>query len=68
LLWLKKTENVIKVLFKISVGKRNKVEEVTLDMAVNMELIVKRSFSKAVRVIDRFHLQKLVLYKKVCPK
>ena len=31
----------------------------TLDMAGNMGLIVKRSFPKAVRVIDRFHVQKL---------
>ena len=54
-----KAENVIKILFKIPVGKRNKVEEVTLDMAGNMGLIVKRSFPKAVRVIDRFHVQKL---------
>jgi transposase len=54
-----KAENVIKILLKIPIGKRNKVKEVTLDMAGNMGLIVKRSFPKATRVIDRFHVQKL---------
>jgi len=54
-----KAENVIKILLKIPVSERNKVQEVTLDMAGNMSLIVKRSFPKAVRVIDRFHVQKL---------
>ena len=54
-----KAENVIKVLFKIPTSKRNNVKEVTLDMAANMGLIVKRSFPLATRVIDRFHVQKL---------
>ena len=54
-----KAEIIIKILSKIPVRKRNKVEEVTLDMAANMRLIVKHSFINAVRVIDRFHVQKL---------
>jgi transposase len=54
-----KATTIIKILSKIPVSKRNKVEEVTLDMAANMGLIVKHSFAKAVRVIDRFHVQKL---------
>jgi len=54
-----KADTIIKILLKIPIGKRNKVEEVTLDMAANMGLIVKRSFINAVRVIDRFHVQKL---------
>lgn len=54
-----KADTIIKILSKIPVKKRNKVEEVTLDMAANMGLIVKRSFINAVRVIDRFHVQKL---------
>jgi transposase len=54
-----KAETVIRILLKISIGKRNKVKEVTLDMAGNMGLIVKKSFPKATRVIDRFHVQKL---------
>ena len=33
--------------------------EITLDMAGNMELIAKRCFRSAVRVTDRFHVQKL---------
>ncbi|MNE20164.1 Transposase [compost metagenome] len=33
--------------------------EITLDMAGNMELICKRCFPQAVRVTDRFHVQKL---------
>ena len=54
-----KAETVIRILLKIPIGKRNKVKEVTLDMAGNMGLIVKKSFPKASRVIDRFHVQKL---------
>ncbi|MCP4653738.1 MAG: transposase [Candidatus Omnitrophica bacterium] len=54
-----KSENVIEVLRKIPVAKRNKVKEVTLDMAGNMGLIVTRSFPKAVKVTDRFHVQQL---------
>jgi transposase len=54
-----KADTVIRILLKIPIGKRNKVKEVTLDMAGNMGLIVKKSFPKATRVIDRFHVQKL---------
>jgi transposase len=54
-----KAETVIRILLKIPIGKRNKVKEVTLNMAGNMGLIVKKSFPKATRVIDRFHVQKL---------
>ena len=36
-----------------------KVKEITLNMAVNMGLIVKKSFPHATQVIDRFHVQKL---------
>ena len=54
-----KAKDVIKVLAKISSKKRELVKEVTLDMAANMNLIIKRSFPKASRVIDRFHVQKL---------
>jgi transposase len=56
-----KAEDVIKVLQKISIVKRNKVQEVTLDMAGSMNLIVKRSFPKATRVTDRFHVQQLAI-------
>lgn len=54
-----KAEDVIEVLRKLPKNKRNKVEEVTLDLAANMGVIVKRSFPKAVLVSDRFHVQRL---------
>lgn len=54
-----KSESVIDVLTKIPKRLRDKVEEITLDMAGSMNLIVKRCFTKATKVIDRFHVQKL---------
>lgn len=54
------SEEVIEVLNKIPKSKRNKVKEVTLDMANSMNKIVNKSFPKATKVIDRFHVQKLV--------
>lgn len=54
-----RSENIIDTLKKIPKAIRDQVEEVTLDMAGSMNKIVKRSFSKASRVIDRFHVQKL---------
>lgn len=54
-------ETVIEYLSKINLPKRNKVKEITLDMAPNMELIAKRCFPKAVLVTDRFHVQKLAV-------
>lgn len=52
-------ETVKEVLMKIPDHQRRKVKEVTLDMAANMEKIVKLCFPKAVRVTDRFHVQQL---------
>lgn len=52
-------DTVIEVLRKIPKKLRDTVREVTLDMAANMNMIVKRCFVKAHRVIDRFHVQKL---------
>ena len=54
-----KAEEVIKVIEKIPLKLRRKVSEITLDMAGNMELIAKRCFPVAIRVTDRFHVQKL---------
>lgn len=54
-----KAETVIEVIQKIPEKLRRKVTEITLDMAGNMELIAKRCFRSAVRVTDRFHVQKL---------
>ena len=41
--------------------KLNQVQEVTLDMSDSMRKIVRRCFPNAIRVIDRFHVQKLAL-------
>lgn len=56
-----KAEVVVKILHKIPLKQRKIVKEITLDMAGNMGLIVKKSFPNATLVIDRFHLQKLAL-------
>lgn len=56
-----KADVVIKVLNKLPLKLRSKVQEVTLDMAGNMGLIVRKSFPNATLVIDRFHVQKLAL-------
>jgi transposase len=53
------TEQIITVLEKIPLRKRNKVIEVTMDMAASMVKAVRRCFRNAERVIDRFHVQKL---------
>lgn len=54
-----KAESVVDILHKIPVKERKKVTEITLDMAGNMDFISRRSFPNAVRVTDRFHVQKL---------
>jgi len=54
-----KAEDVLLILEKIPKKLRAIVEEVTLDLSSSMRLIVKKAFSKALRVIDRFHVQKL---------
>jgi transposase len=54
------SEKVISVLNRIPISKRNRVKEITLDMAGTMEKIARKSFPKAIRVTDRFHVQKLV--------
>lgn len=52
-------EDIIRVLKKIPERLRKKVKEVTMDMAANMQLAIRRCFINAHRVIDRFHVQKL---------
>lgn len=54
-----KAEKLIKILKKLPVKEREKVKEITIDMANSMDKVVKSCFSKASRVIDRFHVQKL---------
>lgn len=53
------SEFLISKLKKLPEGKRRMVKEITLDMAPSMNLVVKRCFPKAIRVTDRFHVQKL---------
>jgi len=54
-----KADNIIDILNRIPLKQRNKVKEITLDMAANMQLIAKKSFPNATLVTDRFHVQKL---------
>lgn len=54
-----KAEDMIAVLERIPLRLRNKVREVTMDMAPNMAKAIRRCFRNARRVIDRFHVQKL---------
>lgn len=53
------SEQLIMALERIPLRKRNKVKEVTMDMAASMIRVVRSCFSYAERVIDRFHVQKL---------
>lgn len=54
-----KSETVVEHLLKLSKYRRNKVKEITLDMAGSMKQIAKRCSVNATQVIDRFHVQKL---------
>jgi len=49
------------VLEKISLQKRNQVQEVSMDMARNMGLAIRNSFPNCSMVIDRFHVVRLVM-------
>jgi transposase len=53
------SEKVIQALEHIPEALLAKVKEITLDMADSMRKIVRRCFPNAIRVIDRFHVQKL---------
>lgn len=53
------SEVIIPLLKQIREKLRHKVKEVTLYLAGNMGLIVKRCFPFAKQVIDRFHVQQL---------
>jgi len=56
-----RSSDIINVLEKIPLSIRNKVKEVTLDMAKNMQAAIKMCFPMAKIVIDRFHAVKLVI-------
>jgi transposase len=52
-------EQIMATLNRLSIRLRNQVKEVTMDMAANMVMAIRRCFPRAERVIDRFHVQKL---------
>lgn len=54
-----RSETVIKALKVIPDELLDSVGEVTLDLSESMKRIVRTCFPKAMRVIDRFHIQKL---------
>lgn len=56
-----KSEIIVKILQKLPLESRNKVKEITLDMARNMESAVKEAFPNASLVTDRFHVVKLAI-------
>lgn len=55
------SKDIINVLQKLPLSERNKVQEITLDMANNMELAARESFPEATLVTDRFHVVRLAL-------
>ena len=55
-----KVTDIAPILAKIPLIQRNTTTEVTLDMAENMEAIVRSTFPRAKLVTDRFHVQQLV--------
>jgi len=55
------SSDIIEVLEKLPLQARDKVKEVTLDMARNMGTSIKKCFTKAQLVIDRFHVVKLAI-------
>ena len=48
------------VLLKLPLVSRNKVKEITMDMAPNMSLASRNCFTQSSIVIDRFHVVRLV--------
>lgn len=54
-----KSEDVIKVLKRIPLQARELVQQVTVDLARNMEKIGRISFPKCAIISDRFHVQQL---------
>jgi transposase len=56
-----KSQDIISVLQRIPLEKRELVKEITLDMAANMQLAARLCFPQADLVTDRFHVVKLIL-------
>ena len=55
------SNDISSVVNLIPLEQRKRVQEVTLDMAKNMEASMRKSFPNAVLVTDRFHVVKLVI-------
>lgn len=55
------SKTIQNVLERIPIEMRNKVKEVSMDMARNMSLAIENSFPNARMVIDRFHVVRLVI-------
>lgn len=55
-----KSEDIVECLKKIPQEQREQVTNITLDMANSMYSIARQSFPKALQIIDRFHVQKLM--------
>lgn len=55
------SKDIVSVFSKIPLEQREKVKEVTIDMARNMESAAKQLFTNAKIVTDRFHVVKLLL-------
>ena len=55
-----KSEEIIEVLKKQPVGIRENVEEVCVDMCKVFQKVIPEVFPNAIKVIDRFHVMKLV--------
>ena len=56
-----KIQDIISVLKRMPLEKRELVKEITLDMAANMQLAARLCFPQADLVTDRFHVVKLIL-------
>lgn len=57
-----KADEIVKKLMEhLPVEKRMAVEEVTLDMDTGFEWVTNQCFMNAEKVVDRFHVQKLVM-------
>jgi len=54
-----RSEDLINVLERLPLQARKQVDEVTLDMAKNIELATKIAFPESTLVTDRFHVVKL---------
>lgn len=56
-----RSKDILHVLEKISLKSRKQVQEVTLDMAKNIESATKLAFPESNLVTDRFHVVKLAI-------